>query len=464
MRTLHLFTSFFFRAALLSLLPEATHAQLDSGGGALEIPVPEHPCVSPLLEADILLLLAKNRAELIEKGLLPSHYEQREEMIQFEWPLKQAAGFDQPAYYTTVNYVDLDPTGGIKDYQCNSRSYNGHNGIDLSLWPFWWTMMEDEQVENVAAAPGIILAKHDNHHDKNCACEGTWNAVYITHSDGSVAWYGHMKKNSLTQKPVGATVAVGEYLGLVGSSGCSSNSHLHFEVRDMNQAVIDPYAGPCNTTTTASWWTDQKPYQEPAINRLTTHHTAPVFKGYCPADEIPNLGNQFYPGQLIYFTAWYRDQQMHAPSSFLVKDPHGTIIYSWNQQSPASYLYSYWYWSFLLPQNAVEGMWTFQAMFHGEEISHMFQVGEITSIQTPGAWQLVVSPNPVTVDLHIHYPGNAELTYALINLQGIRILEGKLNAATTSIDMGTLNASTYLLHILDPSTGRSIHIPVVKAR
>jgi murein DD-endopeptidase MepM/ murein hydrolase activator NlpD len=463
MRTIHFFTSIVCLAVLFLLLPGAIHAQLDTGGGALDIPLPEHPCVSPELEADVLTLLVKSRVELMEKGMLPTHYEQREELIQLEWPLKQASGFDQPSYYTTVNYVDLDPTGGIKDYQCNSRSYNGHNGIDLSLWPFWWMMMEDEQVEIVAAAPGVILAKHDNHFDKNCDCVGTWNAVYIAHSDGSVAWYGHMKKNSLTQKPVGAMVAAGEYLGLVGSSGCSSNPHLHFEIRDMNQNVIDPYAGPCNSTTTTSWWTDQKPYQEPAINRLTTHHAAPVFKGFCPADEIPNLDNQFYPGELIYFTAWYRDQLLNAPTSYLVKDPHDDVIFSWNQQSPASYLFSYWYWSFQLPQNAVEGMWTFQATFHGEEITHMFQVGEVSAIQTQGERKLAVFPNPVISDLYIHDPGNAEMTYRLINLQGGRILEGKLEAATARIDMGTLNASTYLLHILNTSTGESILIPVVKA-
>ena len=36
------------------------------------------------------------------------------------------------------------------------------------------------------------------------------------HADGSIAWYGHMKSGSLTEKQ--DTVAQGEYLGIIGSS------------------------------------------------------------------------------------------------------------------------------------------------------------------------------------------------------------------------------------------------------
>lgn len=464
MRSSYACCVFIFSTVYLYLIPGATHAQLVSGGGPIEIPVPEHPCISPQLESEILQLLATNRNELIQQGMLPSNLGQNREMVLFDWPLKQANGFDQPSYYTTVNYVDLDPTGGIKDYQCKSRSYNGHNGIDLSLWPFWWKMMEEDQVAIVAAAPGIILAKHDNHFDKNCSCVGSWNAVYVTHADGSVAWYGHMKKNTLTQKPVGAAVAAGEYLGQVGSSGCSSNPHLHFEIRDVNQKVIDPYAGPCNTTTSNSWWAVQKPYQEPSINRLTTHADPPVFNGFCPAEEIPNLNDQFDPGQLVYFTAWYRDQLLYAPTSFLVKDPQGTVIFSWNHQSPASYLFSFWYWSFVLPQNAVAGEWTFQATFNGEVRTHQFQVGNLNTIHSPGGGNLTISPNPVISDLHIRYQGSANLVYTLFNLQGIQIMEGTIQASTSSIDMSTLVPATYLLHIMDTANGKSITVPVIKAQ
>jgi hypothetical protein len=181
------------------LLPSHTFSQIDTGGGNVELPVPEHPCISPELELEIKQMLVINRAELIAQGILPATPDQRDGIVQLAWPLKQANGFDQPSYYTTVNYVDLDPTSGIQDYRCNSRSYNGHNGLDVSLWPFWWQMMDNNQVEIVASAPGIIIGKQDNFFDKNCSCTGTWNAVYVEHADGSIAWYGHMKKKYANQ-------------------------------------------------------------------------------------------------------------------------------------------------------------------------------------------------------------------------------------------------------------------------
>ena len=57
------------------------------------------------------------------------------------------------------------------------------------------------------------------------------------HADGSVAWYGHMKAGSLTNKAVGQTVSSGEYLGIVGSSGNSTGPHLHFGIRVNGKAV-----------------------------------------------------------------------------------------------------------------------------------------------------------------------------------------------------------------------------------
>lgn len=65
------------------------------------------------------------------------------------------------------------------------------------------------------------MYKQTGQYDRNCAnTEGLdWNAVFIRHSDGSVAWYGHLKNATITTKNVGQTVAQGEFLGFVGSSG-----------------------------------------------------------------------------------------------------------------------------------------------------------------------------------------------------------------------------------------------------
>jgi hypothetical protein len=83
--------------------------------------------------------------------------------------------------------------------------------------------MDNQQVEISAAAAGTIVSKSDGNFDRSCTFNNNqWNAVYVYQADGSVGWYGHMKSGSLTLKGVGASVAAGEYLGRVGSSGSST--------------------------------------------------------------------------------------------------------------------------------------------------------------------------------------------------------------------------------------------------
>ena len=67
------------------------------------------------------------------------------------------------------------------------------------------------------------------------------NKVEIKYWDGSISWYGHMSKR-IAQK--GDTVMPGELVGLVGNTGHSFGSHLHFEMQKttVNDSPIDPIA------------------------------------------------------------------------------------------------------------------------------------------------------------------------------------------------------------------------------
>src|SRR5262249_12044930 len=136
----------------------------------------------------------------------------------------------------------------------------------------------------------------------------SWNAVYLQHADGSQTWYGHLKEGSLTAKSVGDSVVAGEFLGVMGSSGDSTGPHLHFEGHDGNGQVIDPCAGPCNDSVTASWWAAQRPYYEPAIDLVITGDQ-PVEFTACPTPEVEHRSSYFQPGQTVYLTAFLNDQQ-----------------------------------------------------------------------------------------------------------------------------------------------------------
>jgi murein DD-endopeptidase MepM/ murein hydrolase activator NlpD len=151
--------------------------------------------------------------------------------VQFEWPLRQVGAAD-PGYHAISNYVDHAGASQVLDQACGTRTYDGHRGTDIALWPFPWLKVDESEIEVVAAAPGTIVSRQDGNFDRQCAwvSGAQANLVAVKHADGSTAYYYHMKQGSVTNKQVGDAVATGERLGVAASSGVSTGPHLHFEV------------------------------------------------------------------------------------------------------------------------------------------------------------------------------------------------------------------------------------------
>lgn len=348
----------------------------------------EGPCLSQEERQKIQAEIDKNVQILLSKTGIQKSSSRR---VELNWPLQASDSFKDYSYYGISNFVDQNDAfpGQLLDYNCGQRTYdrdNGYNhaGIDYFLWPFTWHKMDSSDVEIVAAAPGVIINKQGSNRDRNCSFTQTdWNAVYIRHEDGSVAWYGHMKRGSTTTKAFFDSVSAGEYLGVVGSSGNSTGPHLHFELHDDSGNLIDPYAGNCNNLNRESWWKEQKPYYDSAINALKTHWAPPLFQNCDPATI--NEKNVFQPGEEIYFVAYYRDQLAGQISDFEIKRPDGSTWLQWQVNSSAvHYSASYWWFQRSLPTNAPEGTWTLEVEFEGETYMQNFTVsGSPVSVEEP---------------------------------------------------------------------------------
>jgi murein DD-endopeptidase MepM/ murein hydrolase activator NlpD len=246
----------------LLLLPSIASAQLPAGGGPAPIEIRDD--ISAAHRARIDAMLQRNAAELERAGTLAPASPPMPLQSGLQWPLRAAPGVAaDPGYHGISNFVDLDPAypNHLLDWNCGTRTYDlasgqNHAGIDIFLWPFPWLKMDQQAVDIVAAAPGTIIGKTDGNDDRSCPnhYSADWNAVYVRHADGSVAWYGHMKKSSLTAKAIGASVATGEFLGKVGSAGFSTGPHLHFENHSAvsNYTILEPFHGACNAP--ASLW------------------------------------------------------------------------------------------------------------------------------------------------------------------------------------------------------------------
>jgi len=379
-------------AVLLSL--SGLTAQENSGFGSYR-PGSAGSCLTAEERSAIQQQIRHGIARLKRRGIRMDATTQ----VLLDWPLRAAASLHDYGYHGIANFVDhnLNYPDQLQDYLCGDRTYDlnsgyNHRGTDFFLWPFPWNKMDANQVEVVAAAPGIIVHRQDGNFDRNCGFDnaGPWNAIYVQHFDGSIAWYGHLKRASLTTKSFGDTVQTGEYLGVVGSSGRSTLPHLHFELYDANNVLVDPYAGPCNTWTSTSWWREQRPYYDSAVNKVMTHASPPQFTS-CPNPDVIHEQNVFAPGDRVTFAAYYRDQLQSQQSRYTVFWPDGTVFRTWTHSSSViHYAASYWYWGYTLPEDAVPGTWLFEVAYEGQLYTHEFEVAENTA---PLAFHLITPEN-----------------------------------------------------------------------
>ena len=109
------------------------------------------------------------------------------------------------------------------------RTMNGervyHKGIDLV-----GTEKTVRAVVGGVVGQSILITDHKNRTSE-------WgNYVRVDGEDGRLYYYCHLAKRLVDR---GAKVAVGDAIGIEGSTGKSTGSHLHFEVRE-NGTSIDP--------------------------------------------------------------------------------------------------------------------------------------------------------------------------------------------------------------------------------
>lgn len=125
----------------------------------------------------------------------------------------------------------------LKNGKCEvSQIYKGskHNGIDLVGAGYTLDYV-------VAHSDGTVVGVVSNC-NRNTSKTGEriyGNYVKIKHENGMFTFYAHLKYGSVAVK-VGDRVTKGQVLGFMGNTGYSFGAHLHFEVRNANNAQIDP--------------------------------------------------------------------------------------------------------------------------------------------------------------------------------------------------------------------------------
>jgi murein DD-endopeptidase MepM/ murein hydrolase activator NlpD len=415
-----LFSFFFFLFSFFSSAQDFTIPKGEESGEVLTQPYDAaHPEISPA-QYEMLDKQCAENARLLKLDTLAC---KDALTTALSWPVQAAPGFTDCSYYSISAYVDHDPAAGsYQDYNCGTRSYDGHKGTDIYTYPFPFYKMDNSQVEIIAAAPGTILNKADGNFDRNCASNALpANYVIIQHADGSRALYWHMKNGSVTTKAIGQTVVAGEYLGVIGSSGSSSGPHLHFEIWSgaTSATYNDPYAGTCNLINATSWWSSQKPYYEPALLKASVHTTDVVTPG-CPTTETPNESTSYLlpfqgsglPAGYAKFYIFIRNTQVGMTANMSILNPGGSTFTSWTYTSATYYNSSWAAWSKALP--TIAGTYTFQATYNGGSCAQTFDILTSVDVNPAATWaSLHVSPNPAMQYINIAAPeaGNGNYTF-----------------------------------------------------
>ncbi|MDR2207093.1 MAG: peptidoglycan DD-metalloendopeptidase family protein [Flavobacteriaceae bacterium] len=391
-------------------------------------------CITDEQRTVIKEMIAENRAILKQQGKLTEDKTLAHPL--FIWPVKKAAGTPYNEIWGISNYVDHDATGQIRDYNCGQKTYNGHAGVDIYTFPFGWYQMDNNQSEIVAAAPGVIVAKMDGQYDRRCQMSNlVWNAVYLQHADGSVTWYGHMKEGSLTTKNIGDSVAAGEFLGIVGSSGNSTGPHLHFEVYNSNNQLVDPYTafvGPCYTSPsdTDSWWQTQKPYLNPKINAVLTHSAAISLDNGCGVQETTNFKDNFNTGETVYVYGYLTDIPVGEIFSIILTRPDNTVAAQASYTMDTLYGWSAWGWTFPEGYFDQTGTWKTTVTSGTKSLTHEFTYGVTAGTDSvlKETFQII---NPVRNNqLEIIYSGEKfenEFSAELYSMDGKLISKSKIN-------------------------------------
>ena len=119
-----------------------------------------------------------------------------------------------------------------KTNQITQKYGNGHTGIDI--------VGKEGLPEIIAHSGGVVYAIQDGQ-DNNIKATGVksyGNYVQIKHPNNMYTLYAHLEKKLKVK--LGQQVKRGQVLGAEGNSGRSFGKHLHFEVRNKDNYVIDP--------------------------------------------------------------------------------------------------------------------------------------------------------------------------------------------------------------------------------
>jgi hypothetical protein len=140
--------------------------------------------------------------------------------------------------------------------------------------------------------------------------------------------------------------------------------HLHFEVRDVNGVVVDPYEGPCNDIE-ESHWDDQHSYRVTALQRGGTYGATSWWMD-CPEPSILSYRDHFMNNEYGYVAGYFRDVLEGNPFYYQRVNPNGQVDHLQTINPDGNYTSFWWWWGGMFVDNAPPGEYAFRILLNGE--------------------------------------------------------------------------------------------------
>jgi peptidase M23-like protein/concanavalin A-like lectin/glucanase superfamily protein len=286
------------------------------------------------------------------EGTESESIEERQSALQSNWPWPLPGTMNRD--WVVNNYVDLDPNPNIvRDYMGGQRTYDSHAGIDIDV-PSSRAM--DANVPVRAVSAGQVVFLEEGQPDRNLSCDGfpPWNYVTVRSSDGYQVTYGHLKKDSVVVS-VGQNVAVGATLAVVGSSGCSTQTHLHLETVDPNFLAVEPFQ--------AGFWASPPPY-ESTLGFMDENVSDILQARKDFMDPRPNV-TTFVQGSPFSIAAQTGGGREGNTIRAIVRRPNGSVFLDQTHGAGDSQGHWVYLWEQLLETNAQVGTWSYDILVNG---------------------------------------------------------------------------------------------------
>ncbi|NOQ75261.1 MAG: peptidoglycan DD-metalloendopeptidase family protein [Crocinitomix sp.] len=383
-------------------------------------------------------------------------------------PIKGVYGVD----YIIVNYPDwhaddgpvLVEDGFKSDHNNGSKTYDGHQGTDFVISGF---PQMDSSVYVMAADAGKIIHVTDGLFDRETDGikeYGLGNYIGIYHpSSNTYSYYGHLKTNSVIVK-VGEVVSAGQTIAEVGSSGNSTDPHLHFELWKkgvLSDPAIDPW-GMSHDSGSARWkspptYDDSYAVWESGfVNYDSVENFVPAT--WFPLRERSALKSNFNNAD-PFFTFWALQYGLKVGDKTSIKwyEPNGDLYAS----ESTSYLTQDWWFHYYnhsipTPPLSKQGVWNILFYYNDTlQLTKSFSYGHLTNKEK----QLKI-PKPIIQNLDkktilIILPD--DILYnelKLYNLEGKLLLKERLSGLK-EVELSfpnTFESGTYIVAIGNDKT------------